>query len=255
MDDSGIRRLSEPPRFVLSDEVSSAGTAKVAGADLHHMRHVLRLLPGAPVVLVDGLGTEYHGQIKEFHREFALIEVLGKRQRARLAQTTLGVAMIKGWRMDFLVEKAAELGASDLWPLRCARSVVREAGAERVQRWRRLASAAAKQSLSPFIMEIRPACLFAEFLERTQGADFAAICHQGAPPLGLLARQRAFATAVVVCGPEGDFTAQELESATRAGFVEAGLGPHRLRTETAALAALSVLADASATAIVSGGKP
>jgi 16S rRNA (uracil1498-N3)-methyltransferase len=255
MGDTGTRGLSEPPRFVVAGGLSSAQTASVTGADFHHMRRVLRLAPGAAVVLVDGVGTEYRARIKEFNRSFALVEILSRRQNVRLARRTLGVAMIKGWRMDFVVEKAAELGAAEFWPLHCARSVVREAGAERVQRWRRLAVAAAKQCLSPFVMEIIPACSFGQFLEQTRGAELAAICRQGAPPLGILARRHARAAAVVACGPEGDFTGEELESAARAGFVATGLGPYRLRSETAALAALSVLADAADTPIAPGARP
>jgi 16S rRNA (uracil1498-N3)-methyltransferase len=252
MDDTDTQHLEEPPRFVLAEGLFDARTAKVTGSDFHHMRHVLRLRPGTSVVLIDGAGSEYRARIKEFHASFARVEILSRRQTAQLVRWTLAVGVIKGWRMDFLVEKAAELGATELWPLRCARSVVGEPGAERVARWCRLARAAAKQCLSPFVMEVKPVCQFTQFLEQTRGAEFAAICRRGAPPLGLLARRYARAPTVIICGPEGDFTNQELESATRAGFVAAGLGPYRLRTETAALAALSVLADAAS---VPGGQP
>ena len=68
----------------------------------------------------------------------------------------LAAAIVKGPRMDFVVEKAAELGASELWPLVCARGLVRAPGTERLARWRRLALSAAKQSQSPAAMEVRP---------------------------------------------------------------------------------------------------
>jgi 16S rRNA (uracil1498-N3)-methyltransferase len=253
MGNFSTRGLNEPPRFVVSG-LCGAPTARIAGPEFHHMRRVLRLSSGAAVVLVDGAGAEYRGRIKELHRDFALVEILSHRQKVPCTRRVLGVAIIKGWRMDFLVEKAAELGASELWPLRCARSVVREAGVERVDRWRRLATAAAKQCLSPLVMEIRPVCAFAQFLECARSADLAVLCRQGAPPLGTLARRRTWAVAVVACGPEGGFTGEELENAQRAGFVLSGLGPYRLRTETAALAALSVLADAGA-GTAAGEKP
>ncbi len=147
--------------------------------------------------------------------------------------------------MDFVVEKAAELGATMLWPLECARAVVRDPGEERLARWRRLALRRHQ----------------AEPDAAADGDSAAAFGCRGGPrsakrdPRGRLhrrrraARRRSFAATrpramLIACGPEGDFDPAEYAAMEAAGFVAAGLGPNRLRSETAALAALSVAAGA-----------
>ena len=142
--------------------------------------------------------------------------------------------------MDFIVEKAAELGASELWPLVCARGLVHAPGVERIARWRRLALAAAKQSQSSSAMNVRAPLGFDDLIRSVPRTTLAVICTQGAEPLSRVIRRAHPRAILIAIGPEGDFDNAERAKTSDAGFVVAGLGPNRLRSETAALGAVSI---------------
>jgi 16S rRNA (uracil1498-N3)-methyltransferase len=232
------------PRFAITRASLEGGIARVTGAELHHMRAVARLKPGAEVTLIDDHGTLHTGRIIRFEPNCALVEVSGSREPdvSAIGTVILAAALIKGPRMDFLVEKAAELGAAELWPLICERSVVQTPGAERLARWRRLALAAAKQSLVSRAIEIRLPRSVADMAQNVSKEFLAVLCAPGAEPLAALIRRLRPRAIILACGPEGGFDQAEVAAMAAAGFVAAGLGPNRLRSETAALAALSIAA-------------
>jgi len=232
------------PRFAITRAGFENGIARVTGAELHHMRAVARLKPGADVTLLDDHGMLYTGRILRFEPGCALVEVSRSREPdvSGIATVILAAALIKGPRMDFLVEKAAELGAAELWPLVCERSVVHAPGAERLARWRRLALAAAKQSLASRAIELRPPLGVADMARNVPKECLAVLCAPGAEPLAALIRRLRPRAIILACGPEGGFDQAEVAAMAAAGFVAAGLGQSRLRSETAALAALSIVA-------------
>ena len=236
--------MKRPPRFTIAAcavEVD-AGLARVAGAELHHMRDVMRLRAGAEVTLLDDRGLEFTGRIQRFEPSHALIEISVPGRRRSRPRIILAAAIIKGPRMDFMVEKAAELGAAELWPLVPARAAVKSPGAERLARWHRLAVAAAKQSLGPDVMAIRPALSIGELARNVTKEMLAVMCTAKGDPLAALIRSAAPCSILIVVGPEGDFEDDEKAMLAGAACVPASLGPNRLRSETAALAALSVAA-------------
>ena len=234
--------MTRPRRFALEAPPGDDSVAFVTGDELHHMRDVTRLGPGARVELFDSSGAEYSGEIVHYERDRAEIRIEAKTAREG-PRIILAAAIIKGPRMDFVVEKAAELGASELWPIVSARSLVRDPGSERIARWRRLALAAAKQSLAPSPMAIRTSIEFDDLIRAVPPATLAITCKQGARPLGDILGEMQPRSVLLACGPEGDFDDAELEAAQAAAFVSAGLGPNRLRSETAALAAVSIAAE------------
>lgn len=142
--------------------------------------------------------------------------------------------------MDFLIEKAVELGVAEIWPMVSARGQIDHSGAERVRRWERLAIAAAKQSLAPIVPVIRSPVKFARMLADRGADSIAIICDQNAPPIARALTGVRIGKLVLACGPEGGFEPSEIEAAHQAGFISARLGLTRLRTETAALAALAI---------------
>jgi len=236
---------ARPPRFALAPGALDGRVAQISGNELHHMRDVMRLRPGAEVRLIADDGAEVAGRISRFETDHAVVEITGiLKRRPPRATIILAAAIIKGPRMDFLVEKAAELGATSLWPLECARAVVRNPGTERLARWRRLALAAAKQSLAAREMEIRPPIAVAEAAREVPKETLAVVCTEGAEPLSAVIRRVRPRAMLIACGPEGDFDSAEYAAMEAAGFVPAGLGPNRLRSETAALAALCIAAGA-----------
>jgi 16S rRNA (uracil1498-N3)-methyltransferase len=115
-------------------------------------------------------------------------------------------------------------------------------GGERLARWRRLAIAAAKQSLAARPTEVIAPLTLGDLIRRPNGGRLCVVLSAGAPALGGVLREARQRRLLLLCGPEGDFTDEELASVRSAGYVAAGLGGRRLRSETAALAALSIAA-------------
>jgi len=244
MGDAGDGTMNRPPRFAVSSSAVRDGIAIVAGPELHHIRDVMRLRAGAAVTMLDETGVEYCGHIRGFEQERVLIDVRSSARRGRDYSLILAAAIIKGPRMDLMVEKAAELGATELLPLMCARGQIRNPGVERVARWRRLALAAAKQSLAPRPMEVAAPVTFEDAIAAATRGRLGIICSPGAPALAPILGETRARDLIILCGPEGGFDPNEAALAARAGFRPAGLGPNRLRSETAAIAALSIAAAA-----------
>ncbi|HKV56088.1 MAG TPA: RsmE family RNA methyltransferase [Candidatus Binataceae bacterium] len=233
--------MKPPPRFAIGAQAIVGGRARLTGAELHHLRNVMRLAAGAEVILLSGDGTEYTGRVAGFEPDAAIVTIGEANDTDREpVRLILAAALIKGPRMDFLVEKSAELGAAELWPLLCTRCQVRDPGSARLERWQRLALAAAKQSLSPHMMKIRSVRSIADIIPDVPKRALALTCVQDAEPVAAVIRRTAPSALLVACGPEGGFVPDELAAMDAAGFVAAGLGTSRLRSETAALAALSI---------------
>ena len=232
--------MKRAAQFTIERGAIRDGLAIMTGAELHHMRDVARMRPGAAVRLIDDAGMAYEGTIGRFEADRAIIELAATQPSGAPPRITLAAGIVKGARMDYLVEKAAELGASVLIPLVTERSVVREPGLERTARWRRLAAAAAKQSLAQCPMRVDEPAAFADLIRRAADGTLCVVLDEDGAPLGASIRERAPDALLMMCGPEGGFSPSELANARQAGVTTARLGQRRLRCETAALAALSV---------------
>ena len=233
---------STPPRFAIRSADVGENEAHLTGPELHHLRDVLRLRPGDDVDLVDERGRNFSGRIALINTAAAVIRIERVQEPRSAPPLILALAIIKGPRMDLAVEKAAELGASEVWPLICARGVVRDPGSQRLARWRRLAAAACKQSLAQRQVAIKDPLNFGDVPARMPTGILPVICQADAPPLGTILQSATRSGILIACGPEGDFTPAEVAAAQQRGFVRASLGRNRLRTETAALAALAIAA-------------
>lgn len=232
--------MKTPPRFAIEHAPDADGIARVTGAEAHHLRDVMRIAPGETVTLVDMNGLEHSAKLERYARDGAEFRITATRHPPARARLILAQAIIKGPRMDFIVEKAAELGATELWPVICARGLVRTPGAERQARWNRLALSASKQCMLAPAMSVREAIDFPILIRDAPRETLALICCAGAEPIGAAAARIAPHAMLIAIGPEGGFDPRELALASEAGFVAAGLGPSRLRSETAALAALAI---------------
>jgi 16S rRNA (uracil1498-N3)-methyltransferase len=244
MDHLDTGKMNRSRRFVISASAVNGSLAYVSGAELHHMRHVMRLRPGAIIRLLTEDGNEFNGRLLAYQCTLAQVEICPQQPQIGKPKLILAAALIRGSRMDFMVEKAAELGADELWPLLCERGTAREPGAQRCERWHRIALAAAKQSLSPHAMTISQPIDVSAMLRRIPPEAVALLCTPGARSAAALIRQSQPQAVVVACGPEGGFEQSEEDAMRAAGFIPASLGPTRLRSETAALAALSQIAGA-----------
>jgi 16S rRNA (uracil1498-N3)-methyltransferase len=245
MGDARDAPMKTAPRFLADQPLAGDAPASVSGAELHHLRDLMRLDAGDRIILIDPAGGgQFAGRITSVARDRAIVELGAPIVSRTRIPIMLAMALIRGPRMDFIVEKAVELGAGELWPIISARSQMAAVGAERLRRWNRLAAAAAKQSLASTLPTIRAPLTFSELVGTPCPDTLAVICVPGAKPIARVIGANHRPRLMLVCGPEGGFDGSELEAAEQAGFFAAGLGPSRLRSETAALAALSVAAAA-----------
>lgn len=209
---------------------------RLAGAEAHHLRDVMRLSLGDEVRIFDGQGTEAAGRITALSDTDVELELSDIQTMSREASfpIVLGTAVPKGDRFDWLVEKAVELGVSRLVPLITHRSVVNP-GEGKMERMRRIVIEASKQCGRSVLMEVSAPTRWEEFVRR----DFSGARTLIADPTGIeLAPvpDRQDRRIVLAVGPEGGFTPEEREHALQAGATPVSLGPRILRIETAALA-------------------
>ena len=227
-------------------------SGQLLGLPAFAARHVqvLRMQPGEAVTLFNGQGGEFDAVIEGMGRSDVRVTVGSHNpaEREGLRPVHLVVGMPANERMDWLVEKAVELGVASIQPLLAQRSVLRLQG-ERAQKkqahWQAVAIAACEQSGRNRIPAVFPIVALSQW---ASGLDGAAASSQArlvlslAPSaLPLLRAAGADSEVVLLSGPEGGLTAQEEEMATALGFQRATLGPRVLRSETAPLAALAAL--------------
>jgi len=202
----------------------------------HHLVRVLRLGVGDRFLAFDGSGVEALAEITEARSvvKARLLESRYPEVEARTA-VTLFLALVKGERFDWAVEKATELGVARLVPMATERTEVRVPGEERQGRWQRLATSAAAQSGRVRVPEVAAPLSFFRALGEATRLERALLLTPGAEPM----TGPWGATLALLVGPEGGFSEAELAAADSAGLARAGLGPRILRVETAALAALA----------------
>jgi 16S rRNA (uracil1498-N3)-methyltransferase len=218
----------------------ATGDTRLLPADVStHLARVLRARAGERVTLFDGCGGEYEAAILQIDRSGVRVHIELHRQVERESplRVLLLQALARGERMDFIVQKATELGVTAIVAYGGARSVVQLKGdalARRCEHWRAVAIAACEQ------------CGRNRIPTLTAVADLAAACAQSDAPeadrtLTSVVRDDPVASISLAVGPEGGFDDDELALATQQGFQPCRLGPRVLRAETAPLAALATL--------------
>ena len=224
------------------EEISSGAEIELTGAEAHHALHVLRMKPGQVVELFDGRGGVGPAEIVAIGRRSLTLRVSEVRRDAEPSGggLVLGVAVPKGDRFRWLVEKATELGVSTLVPLELERSVV-DPGAGKLDKLRQTVVAACKQSGRNRLMEIAEPLSWQRFLDQTCAGRTLLVAHPGgdflASVLGDASPETRWAAAI---GPEGGFTDAEIEQARSRGAMIVALGGGILRIETAAVAIAAV---------------
>jgi 16S rRNA (uracil1498-N3)-methyltransferase len=244
-----------------------AGEISVAGADWRYLTVVRRARVGDLVTLFDGKGNEAPAAIVAIDAARAVLRAEEPRPAVTGAPLpiTLVMALLKGEKMDLVAQKCTELGVARIVPAAAARSVVRldhERAVGRVARWRKIAREAARQCGRADAPEILSPLPFAEALTAASvpggagvsggpGGTWHALLHEGERAVPLRSAFPApgasappLVSAAIAVGPEGGFTPDEVDIARAGGWHIVGFGPRVLRAETAALAAVTVLAHA-----------
>jgi 16S rRNA (uracil1498-N3)-methyltransferase len=232
-------------RLYIAAQLATGATARLDGGAATHLRRVLRAQPGDRIVLFNGSGADFAAEIISFDGDGALLRV-GVGEPAAASESPLHVTLLqgvsRGERMDFVLQKATELGVAAIAPVLTERSVVRldsDQAQRRLAHWRGVAIAACEQCGRATVPRVEPpATLEQRLAHGTAAASRVMLAPDGDRPLADAVRDAARVELLI--GPEGGLSARERELARTAGFVAATLGPRVLRTETAALVALAV---------------
>jgi 16S rRNA (uracil1498-N3)-methyltransferase len=239
--------MSTQPRFFISPEQVSGQSITISGEDVHHIVKVLRMKTGDELLLCDGTGSEYSVKIAQVNKSDITTEVKARSGREiRYPLITLGQGLPKSDKMDWIVQKATELGVANIVPLVTERTIVKiKDEGKRISRWQKIAREAAMQSNRADIPAVGRIVSYNDFL-RTPNAELPTLFllpwEEGTVPIkGILRANPGMKNIVVLIGPEGGFSAHEAEAAQGKGFHLVSLGPNILRTETAAIAVLSMI--------------
>jgi 16S rRNA (uracil1498-N3)-methyltransferase len=239
-------------RFFVEGAREAGERVAIGERDAHKIARVLRLGEGDELEIVDAAGRSFQARVRleadGMHAELVAMSSAAPAPRLRI---DIAQGIPKGAKMDFVIEKATELGAAAILPFYSQRSVVADLGDAKLERWRRLAQSAAAQCDRRDIPEVRTPSTFAALLERRSEYDLVLMPWERAEsgplreslPGWLVGVQRVLA----IVGPEGGFSADEAGLAGAAGARLVSLGTRILRSETAGLALLAILEYASGT--------
>ena len=235
-------------RFYVPTPQIEKGMLRVEGNEVKHIRRVLRLKAGDEIIVFDSLGKEYEGTIIEETTSSVVIKIqnifLSKRDSP--LDVTLAQSLLKGEKMDYLIQKATELGVKEIIPFFSSRSVplLEKSGRlKRHHRWGRIAIEASKQCGRGVVPKIEPLQDYSEMLQIASPGSLRLILweREGGKLKEVLERSKEKTRIFFIIGPEGGFSQEEVEEAKRAGFIPVTLGRRILRAETASLCLLSIL--------------
>ena len=223
----------------------------IEGVDARHISKVLRMQPGDKLQIVSDDGVSAMAEITAIASERVSVRCLEKLAESHEPRVRLVLAegLAKGEKMDFIIQKAVEMGAYSVIPVAMEHSVVRLDGAKaakKVERWQKIAESAAKQSKRDIIPQVQPVQSMAEMLANCD-CTTKIIAYECEDRLSLKAALKAAEAAggikelLLIIGPEGGISEGELELARQAGAVPVSLGRRILRAETAGLVAISAI--------------
>lgn len=225
------------PQFLIPPGSKTGDRVLLSREESHHLVKVLRHQVGDIIRLTDGMGSLFEGRIESPSSGGvvvclqAVLPMATTRGRILLAQ-----GLLKGEKMEFVIQKAAELGATEILPFTSSRTVAEwKREARKLTRWRKIAEAASKQSGRVHHLKVQEPVVFEKILETN--AESKIIFWEGSNesatfPIG--------ESVLILIGPEGGFSGQEVAAAKARGFAVLSMGSLILRAETAALAALSI---------------
>lgn len=232
-----------PPRFYCPLPMAAGGELVLPADAAHHAEKSLRLRNGDAVTVFDGTGNEYAGVIAFGGREVRV--QLGERvlaERESPLAVTLVQALAVADKMDWIVQKAVELGACAVQPIAAERSVLRlegERAMKRIGHWQQVATSAAEQCGRQQLTTVQPIAQLAPWLAERSAPQRWVLQPEGGTPLSRMPRPDG--PVALLVGPEGGWSPAELATMHAAGCQPVALGPRVLRTETAGLAALAAM--------------
>jgi 16S rRNA (uracil1498-N3)-methyltransferase len=235
-------------RFYVPKEAVRGNQILISGKEAHHSLGVMRHKVSDEVTVFDGTGKEYTGVVTQTRPGLLTLEIIKTRHIAREEKysITLIQAIPKKNKMDYIVEKATELGVIGVIPVTTARTIPCWSDSKKAAisaRWQKIAREAAKQCGRADLPEVKPVINIEEALKDTGGYDLKlmAALNNKAVKLKDALKNCPGGKIVIAIGPEGDFTSAEVKKAERHGFRIVNLGPRVLKSDTAALAVLAMI--------------
>jgi 16S rRNA (uracil1498-N3)-methyltransferase len=256
LEDAGNRRrvatlqIMSRRRFYSQPESINGSHVTLSLEESHHLTHVLRMRPGDEAFVFDGLGCEYRCSFESVRGDRALLTIQEPLTDSveSMLNLTLGQALAKGEKFDFIVQKATELGVRSIVPILADQGDVRlseQLADKRLERWRRISLEALKQCGRRKLVELNNPRTVESLLEHDDSRRtrlVLAFSETGGEPVPEAACSAGGAQEVIaLIGPEGGWSARELSVFERAGAKLVTLGRRVLRTETAAIAAITLV--------------
>ncbi len=231
------------PRIYIDQTLTPSGSIEIEEHGRHYLSHVLRLRSGDKIIGFNGNGNEYLATVAELSSKKVVIEIESECHPKRESELRieLGQGISRGERMDIVFQKAIELGVHSLAPIWTRRCQVQLTGArleKRLLHWRGVVQSACEQSGRTIVPPLQPAATLDAWLANTDN-ELAIVLDPGAS-LSLTELTRASRIRLLI-GPEGGLEPDEVQRSQTQGFIPVRLGPRILRTETAAIAALTAL--------------
>jgi len=230
------------PGIFLLDSTVTAGPTTISGEKARYLTSVLRCSPGDPLTIKDSIGNVFSARIISAGRKEVQIEI-GEKQEydtESFLHITLLQGLLKGEKMDLVIQKSTEMGVREIIPVVTERSQVRET--RKLPRWRKIAEEASRQSGRNAIPTVHEAVeLDNLFLLHRVPAGIIFWEQDGIPFADALSNLAGCREVALFTGPEGGFSATEVALITKNGFLAATLGRRILRAETAALAVVSII--------------
>ncbi len=232
--------------FYLEENIISEQTIISSTDQLHHLRDVLRLKSGDRITIFDSAGREFLCSISDITRQQALLKIVERKaDRPNKFKLTVACALPKKSGMDDIIDKLTQIGVDSIIPLLTERVVVKaeEAQGSRLERWRKIALSAAEQSQRNTLPVIPGILSLTDLISDSTGYDLKLIPTLEGKRRSFrdIVAQKAPSSVLVLIGPEGDFTPEEVAQTVSAGFQAVTLGDNILRVETAAIAAAAFI--------------
>lgn len=238
-------------QFFVEPEQITGRVVTITGKDVNHIKNVLRMKAGEEISVSNGMdGKEYRCGIKEFREDTVVCELrFVKEEGTELpSKIYLFQGLPKADKMEWIIQKATELGAFEIIPVAMKRCVVKlddKKASSKVMRWQGIAEAAAKQSKRGVIPQIRNVMTFEEAVSYSQKAQIRLLPYELAEDPGktknIISRITKGQDIAIFIGPEGGFDENEVKLAMQDGMDTITLGKRILRTETAGMTMLSIL--------------
>ncbi|OGT00494.1 MAG: 16S rRNA (uracil(1498)-N(3))-methyltransferase [Gallionellales bacterium RIFCSPLOWO2_12_FULL_59_22] len=234
------------PRFYCPPPLPLSGLFDLPPEAAHHAARVLRLREGDRVEMFDGMGNECHGVISEVGGKRVVVGRIAAADADRESplRVVLAQALSSSEKMDWVVQKATELGVAEIQPLDTERSVAKlsaERAAKRLEHWRQVAISACEQCGRNLLPQIHAPLDIMAWLQQVKELSDTKLVLLPQGAASLHSQPKPQGRVVLLIGAEGGFTGAESDSALRCGFAPIRLGARVLRTETAAVAGLAAL--------------